>query len=237
MTTTPHSLSEPRVVGPARVPLTADEPRTLVEVFERIAAVHKRPDTLNYKKHGHWISISSSEMLERVHRIAAGLYELGVRRGDRVALLSESRAEWTLMDAGCLFAGAIDVPIYATLTPQQVLYILKDSGARVLVLSNHLHFLRIKEVLLDCPTVTNLIFFDAEGLQENEGIALSELEQRGQKLTGEQPRLIKDLSQEARPEELATIIYTSGTTGEPKGVMLTNSNIVSNLIDSACHFS
>ena len=237
MTTIPQSLTEPHVAGPARIPLTDDEPTTLVEVFERIAAVHKRPDTLNYKKDGRWISISSSEMLERAHRLAAGLYQLGVRRGDRVALLSESRAEWTLMDAGCLFAGAIDVPIYPTLMPHQVRYILKDSGSRVLVLSNHEHFLRIKEVLSDCPTVTHLVFFDAEGVQQDEGIALSELEQRGQKLTEEQPRLIKDLSQEARPEELATIIYTSGTTGEPKGVMLTNSNIVSNLIDSACHFS
>ena len=113
-----------------RVPLHEGEPTTLVEVFEHVARVHPRPDTLNYKHEGRWISISAAEMLERVRSIAAGLYSLGVRRGDRVAILSESRPEWVLTDAGCMFATAIDVPIYPTLTPPQVRYILQDSGAR-----------------------------------------------------------------------------------------------------------
>jgi long-chain acyl-CoA synthetase len=105
-----------------RVPqrIEPDEPVTLVDVFNRVARKHKRSDTLNYKSDGRWVSISSDEMLQRVKHIAAGLHAIGADRGDRVALLSESRVEWTLTDAGSIFAGTIDVPIYPTLTPAQV---------------------------------------------------------------------------------------------------------------------
>ncbi len=118
-----------------RVPLSPGEPTTLVEVFEHAVRTHNRPDAVNYKRGDRWVPISSDELLRRIKNVASGLHSLGVRAGDRVALLSESRPEWTLSDAGCLFAGAIDVPIYPTLTPTQVRYILKDSGARVLIVS------------------------------------------------------------------------------------------------------
>src|SRR2546427_545118 len=84
-----------------------------------------------------------AEILIGARRIAAGLYAFGVRPGDRVALLSESRVEWTLTDAGCQFAGAIDVPIYPTLTPAQVRYILNDSGARVLIIADQEKFIQL----------------------------------------------------------------------------------------------
>jgi len=217
--------------------MTSAHPTTLIEAFERIARDHKRSDTLNYKRDGRWIPISSDEMLARIRRIAAGLYSLGVRPGDRVALLSDSRPEWTLTDAGCLFAGAIDVPIYPTLTAPQVRYILKDSGSRILVVSNHQKFLQVKEILGDCPSVEQVVFFDSADVNPSEGITLAELEQRGQTLEAEQPLLIDDLTHRATPDQLATIIYTSGTTGEPKGVMLTHSNLVSNLIDGSGNLS
>src|SRR6185295_19056058 len=120
--------------APVRVRQTPDEPVTLVDVFEFVERRYKRPDTLNYKKGDAWVSISSDEMMARARHIAGGLYSIGVRPGDRVALLAESRPEWTLTDAGCIFLGAVDVPIYPTLTAPQVRYILNDSGARVLVL-------------------------------------------------------------------------------------------------------
>ena len=113
--------SQARVIKAAAT--MADEPTTLTEVFEYVARVHARPDTLNYKHDGRWNPISSADVLQRARWIAAGLYSLGIRRGERVAILSESRPEWTLTDAGCIFLGAIDVPIYPTLTPAQVQYI------------------------------------------------------------------------------------------------------------------
>lgn len=218
-------------------PLLQDEPTTLVEVFEYVARVHQRPDTLNFKRDGHWVSISSDEMLSRVRRIAAGLYSLGVRSGDRVAILSESRPEWTLTDAGCMFASAIDVPIYPTLTPPQVRYILRDSGARVLLVQNEEKFLPLHEVLVECPAIEHVVFFEKPPGEGTRGISLAELEARGQKIESAQPDLINNAVSLIKPDDLATIIYTSGTTGEPKGVMLTHSNLVSNLIDSSGHLS
>ncbi len=226
---------EIKAAAPKRVPLSADEPTTLVEVFEYVARVHQRPDTIHYKRDGQWMPISSDEVLTRARHIANGLHALGVRSGDRVAILSESRPEWTLADAGCMFAAAIDVPIYPTLTPPQVRYILKDSGARVLVLANEEKFRQIREVLAECPALEHLVFFEAASVDSASSISLAELEQRGRELESQQPDLINNIAHAIKPDDLATIIYTSGTTGEPKGVMLSHANLVSNLVDSSGH--
>jgi long-chain acyl-CoA synthetase len=220
-----------------RIPLHEGEPRTLVEVFEHVARGHPRADTLNYKKDGRWVSISSDEMLKRVHSIAAGLYSLGVRSGDRVAILSESRPEWTLMDAACLFATAIDVPIYPTLTAPQVRYILNDSGARVLVIQDEEKFLHVREAIAGCESIEQIVFFEKPSTGEPPGMSLAELEARGRTFEETESNLIENAAHLIKPDDLATIIYTSGTTGEPKGVMLTHENLVSNLIDSSSHLS
>jgi long-chain acyl-CoA synthetase len=216
-------------------PSAVDEPATLIDVFTRAARAHNRPDALNYKSGGRWISVSSDEMLARVNHIAAGLYAIGIRHGDRVALLSDSRVEWTLTDAGCLFAGAVDVPIYPTLTAPQVRYILQDSAATALFLANGEKFNELKEILAECPQLEHLVFFDAEGITSADGLTLAQLEEKGRELEQRDPGLVDRLVSETTPDDLATIIYTSGTTGEPKGVMLTHANLVSNLIDSSGH--
>jgi long-chain acyl-CoA synthetase len=220
-----------------RVPSSADEPKTLVDVFKKLVRTHNRSDALNFKCDGSWQSLSSDEMLARIKRIAAGLYSIGVRHGDRVAILSESRVEWTLADAGCIFAAAIDVPIYPTLTPAQVQYILNDSGARVLILAKHEKFVELKDVLPQCPQVEQIVFFEPDSVTRDDGVTLAELEERGLQLQLNQPELNNELERQATPEDLATIIYTSGTTGEPKGVMLAHANLVSNLIDCSGHLS
>ena len=223
--------------SPQRVPLAPDEPRTLPEIFERAARVHRKPDTLNFKRGGAWVSISADEFINRARSVALGLHALGIRRGDRVALLSESRPEWTITDAGCQLAGAIDVPIYPTQAPAQAAYILNDSGARVLFVSHREAFERIADVLGECPGLEHVVFFDPEGAAECGASALEELTARGRELLAGQPGLVEELSRAVQSEDLATIIYTSGTTGEPKGVMLTQSNLVTNLIDSSGHLA
>ncbi|MBC7911666.1 MAG: long-chain fatty acid--CoA ligase [Pyrinomonadaceae bacterium] len=220
-----------------RVLLNEGEPTTLVEMFEHTAQKHQKPDALNYKQDGAWHAISSEEMVLRARHIALGLYALGVRRGDRVALLSANCPEWTLTDAGSQFAGVIDVPIYTTQSPAQVCYILKDSGAQVFFIQNRAALERIREAIKDCAEIKQFIFFDKEGIEDANALSLAELEARGRKLSEEQPQLAEELKRAVRPDDLATIIYTSGTTGEPKGVMLTQSNLVSNLIDSSGHLS
>jgi long-chain acyl-CoA synthetase len=222
---------------PVRRPLAPGEPATLVDVFTSVEREHKRPDTLNYKSDGRWVPISSDEMLARAKNIAAGLHAVGIRRGDRIALLSESRVEWTLTDAGCIFVGAIDVPIYPTLTPPQVRYILKDSGASALFIEDREKFDELKEILAECPQVKQIVYFDPAGMTSAEGLSLAELENLGREFQQQNPNLLDQLAQEITPDDLATIIYTSGTTGEPKGVMLTHSNVVTNLVDSSGHLS
>ena len=222
---------------PVRRPMAAGEPATLVDVFTRVVRDHNRSDALNYKRDGRWVPVSSDEMLAQANNIAAGLHAIGIRRGDRVALLSESRVEWTLTDAGCIFGGVIDVPIYPTLTPPQVRYILNDSGASALVIEGREKFDELKDILGECPEIKQIIYFDPAGMTSAEGLSLKELEDLGREFQQQNPRLLDELAHEIAPDDLATIIYTSGTTGEPKGVMLTHSNLVTNLIDSSGHLS
>ena len=212
------------------------EPTTLVELFEHVERAHPRSDTLNYKRDGQWISISAKDILSRVRSLAAGLYSLGVTRGDRVAILSESRPEWTLIDGACLFAGAIDVPIYPTLSPPQVKYILQDSGARVLALQNEQQLLRLREVIEDCHSIEHVVIMEGR-TTDTSILQFVQLEERGRSLGAKEVELLDRWAQQTLPDDLATIIYTSGTTGEPKGVMLTHANIVSNLIDTSSHLA
>ncbi|MGA9996863.1 MAG: long-chain fatty acid--CoA ligase [Pyrinomonadaceae bacterium] len=220
-----------------RAPLHEGEPATLVEVFEHIAREHRRPDTLNYKRDGAWRHISSDEMLKRARWVALGLYALGLRRGERAAILSENCPEWTLTDAGCQFACVVDVPVYPTLMPPQVSYILRDSGARVLFIQNRARYEQLKDALKECAALEHVVFLHESEAGSEDAMTLLQLEARGRELAKQQPQLSQKLAGQVQAEDLATIIYTSGTTGEPKGVMLTHSNLVSNLIDSSGHLS
>jgi len=221
----------------SRIPLYADEPKTLAELFLHAAKKHNRADALNYKSGGEWIAISSDEMISRAENIALGLYSLGLRKGEKVALLAANSPEWTLTDAGCQLAGFVDVPIYTTLAPNSVEYIIKDSGTQIFFLQNNDCLERVKENLDNCPTLKKIIFFDATDVKTENTISLDELEKTGAQLKIEQPDLIKELSNAIEPNDVATLIYTSGTTGEPKGVMLTHTNIVSNALDAGAEFS
>jgi len=219
---------------PQRIPLTADEPTTLPEMYERVVRDYPKTDTLNYKRDGAWQSVSAAEMVRRAKEIAAGLHSLGVRKGDRVAIVSESCVEWVLADQGCLFAGAVTVPIYPTLTPPQVHYILEDCAPKVLFVATREKFNEIREAAQSCASISDTVLFRPDASPESTLLTLAELEQRGRTLATSEVAVIEEGGQ-AHPDDLATIIYTSGTTGEPKGVMLSHANMVSNLIDSSNH--
>ena len=219
---------------PTRIPLSADEPATLPEVYERVLRDYPKPDTLNYKHDGAWHSISAADMLRRAKAIAKGLHSRGVRHGDRVAIISESCIEWVLADQGCLFAGAVTVPIYPTLTPPQVQYILEDCAPKVLFVESGEKFDEICGVAQSCKSISDTVLFRGASLAGAKLLTLAELEDRGYELAITEAQVTDGLVH-AGPDDLATIIYTSGTTGEPKGVMLSHANMVSNLIDSSNH--
>jgi long-chain acyl-CoA synthetase len=175
-------------------------------------------------------------MVERAEHIALGLYSLGMRKGDRAAILAPNSPEWTLADAGCQFAGVIDVPIYTTLSADAVKYILDDSAARVLFLKDLEEYERLAPVLESCKHLEHVVLFDEGGTGPNT-LSLDHLENAGSSLNEQQPDLIDELRSEVHPHDVATLIYTSGTTGEPKGVMLTHANLISNVLDASEKFS
>ncbi|HKP68849.1 MAG TPA: long-chain fatty acid--CoA ligase [Pyrinomonadaceae bacterium] len=213
-------------------PLFPDEPLTLPELFVKAVSEHKLADALNSKLNDKWTAISSVEMLERIELIAFGLCKLGMRPGDKAALLAVNSPAWTLSDAGCQFAGVVDVPIYTTLAPDSVRYIINDSAARIFFIESRAAYERISDAISDCGTIETFIFFDANGDLPENAISLSDLEHLGAELRSQQPDLLSSIAGQIKPGDIATLIYTSGTTGEPKGVMLTHTNILSNVIDA-----
>ncbi len=206
---------------------------TLPELFVRSAAEFDLPDALNYKSDGEWKTISSAEIIERAENIALGLYSLGLRKGDRVAILAPNSPDWTLADAGCQFAGVIDVPIYTTLAPESVRYIIDDSQSRVLFLQGQEAYERLIPALKDCKSIEKFILFDEEESANDRVISLQQLESTGAELKTENPVLSEELRDAVKSNDIATLIYTSGTTGEPKGVMLSHRNLISNAIDAS----
>ena len=206
-------------------------PGTLNQLFFDAVSKFNRPDALQVKLGGSYKPISHSEVADRVRHAARGLSSLGVRRGDRVAILSENRPEWAIADFACLTGGMTDVPIYPTIPPDQIAYILKDSGAVAIFVSNKEQAEKIRQIRDGIPTLKSIIGFDEiPGLTN---MSIAELEKRGAQ--GESKISIAAYREDAlltKPDDLATIIYTSGTTGEPKGVMLTHDNIYSNVAAS-----
>lgn len=213
--------------------ISSGEPTTLAELFLLSAEKFDRSDALNYRLDGVWRPISSNEMVERAENIALGLYAIGLRKGDRAAILAANSPEWTLSDAGCQFAGVVDVPIYTTLAPDAVAYIINDSGTRVFFLQNKETYDRIEQILSNCKSIETLVFYDIEGVTAENAISLADLEAKGMQLDSDRPELISELVNASLPGDIATLIYTSGTTGEPKGVMLSHANLISNVIDAA----
>jgi long-chain acyl-CoA synthetase len=238
MTETNFEVStDRRIMGRGEQPRSDDVPRTLSELFIGAAAKYNLPNALNYKRDGDWNKISSSEMVGRIRSIAAGLYSIGLRKGDRAAILASNSPEWTLTDAGCQFAGVVDVPIYTTLSPNAVSYILDDSGSKVLFLENAESFGRIKDFLPAAGFIHHVVLFERTDTPLPQTISLGELEDRGEQLLKADPGLVDRLAAAVEADDVATLIYTSGTTGEPKGVMLSHSNIISNVIDAAERYS
>ncbi len=172
-----------------------------------------------------WKPITSDELYGRVRSLAAALQSWGVTKGDRIALLSENRWEWPVCDFAALALGAVDVPLYATLTPEQVGYMLRDSGAKVAVVSTREQYEKVRAAG-DTSMLEHVVVMDSGDYEA--ATSLRELLAGATDLEAKDPEFDAMLRSVA-PDDLATIIYTSGTTGESKGVMLTHGNLASNI--------
>ena len=189
---------------------------------------HQRPDRMMVKRDGVWAKISTAEIETTVRRLSLGFQALGLRPGDRVAILSENRPEWVLADFATLCAGGVTVPIYTSLLPDQVRFLLEDSGAKIVVCSDLEMWRKVETVRASLPALERVILIENDPPAGTH--AFSDVVERGRRVDEEEPGRFEATAGAVRPGDLASIIYTSGTTGLPKGVMLSHANFTSNVL-------
>ncbi|MEA2559689.1 MAG: long-chain acyl-CoA synthetase [Acidobacteriota bacterium] len=200
---------------------------TLSELFLK-AASYNKPECLLYKVGGKYQPVSTAELVDRVRRLAKALEELGVQPGDRIALMAENGPHWPTVDFAGLCIGAVVVPIYPTLLPDQSSYIAKNCGAKIVVAETTNHLDGFLAHASDLTDVQQFVLVKGESADPRV-VSLDSLLARG---AGNDPARFEEKARAVKPDDLATFIYTSGTTGTPKGVMLTHRNIASNVVSA-----
>ncbi len=203
-------------------------PHFCFEAFRR----YNKSDALAFKVENVWNYLNGQEIIERVKRIAFGLAAMGVKAGDRVAIISENRPEWSFVDLAILSLRAVNVPIYTTQAVEQIRFILENSGAKMLFVSGKKLWKHAENAIQSVERIERIVFFDADGKPEGNSriTTLAEIEIEGDAHAKVDSDVFDNALAEIRTDDLATIIYTSGTTGEPKGVMLSHENFVSNIL-------
>lgn len=190
---------------------------------------------MKYKSAGQFTGIRYSEFREITENFALGLATLNVKREDRVSIISENRPEWVYADMALLCLGAIDVPLYPSLTADSVEFILNNSESTGIIVSNKFQLNKVLKIKANCKTLKFIILLNEKdvipGLQDL--YTFREILERGIVFKQNNPFYLKENIKASKEDDLCTIIYTSGTTGIPKGVMLTHKNIVSNVLGAS----
>jgi len=215
--------------------MTASTPiHTINDLFFRVAGAGNPRAILFQQENGQWQGISSDQIYQRVRALARVFQGWGAVKGDRIALIAENRWEWAVTDFATLAIGAVDVPIYPTLTGEQIGILLQDAGCRIAIVSTRQQYDKLNAVRIQTP-LQHIVLMDA-GAPEG-AIAFSSLIAGADALGSQRDSEFDALARSVEPADLATLIYTSGTTGEPKGVMLTHGNIATNQNYAAYEFS
>jgi long-chain acyl-CoA synthetase len=184
-----------------------------------------------YKKDGNWISVSFEEAVRTAEKVAAGFASLGIKKGDRIALISGNRLEWALTDYATLSLGALLVPIYPSLLAEQIQYMINDSGANILVASDELQTGKIQKIIGSLKNVNNFFVMDTTGTLDEPWKSYAALQKLGEDYLRNDPDYVTKQIKTVSLTDWASIIYTSGTTGEPKGAILTHLNFLTNIED------
>jgi long-chain acyl-CoA synthetase len=199
---------------------------TINDLFRRVAAAANPRAILWQDEFGQWQPISSDQIYQRVRALAQAFLGWGAQKGDRIALIGENRWEWAVTDFAALAIGAVDVPIYPTLTGEQEAALLHDAGCRIAVVSTRQQFDKLNAVR-DQTQLERILIMDSAVVPEG-AISFGEVLAGADALGSKRDPIFDALVRSVEPKDLATLIYTSGTTGEPKGVPLTHGNMAAN---------
>lgn len=202
----------------------------LFQIITRDFGRGKERPVLKYKANDQWFGIKYDEVYRDTENFALGLAALGVKRGDRIAIIAENRPEWVYADMGVLGLGGVDVPLYPISTSDTIEFILNNSESVGIVVSNKFHLNKVLKIRNNCKHLKFIIVMNNDDkVSEKEIFSFSEVQSKGMEFKKDHHKYFEDSCRFCQENELCTIIYTSGTTGEPKGVMLTHKNIVSNI--------
>lgn len=200
------------------------EPTRLFDLLPRYTKMYNKPNMLSYKVNDNWKSFSADEVLSQANWISYAFFEMGLKKGDKVSIISPNRPEWIIANFGIMQAGGINVPIYPTISNADLTYILNDASVKYVFVDGADLYNKVNEIKAKVPSLIDIITFD-----ETPGCTtLESLYYKGKSCNNQQQ--IEDIKASIDTFDLATIIYTSGTTGNPKGVMISHNNLLSNAI-------
>jgi long-chain acyl-CoA synthetase len=195
----------------------------LFDILQKQKSEFPVPDALAAKENGRWRKYSTEEFIEKSNLVSFGLLSLGLKKDDKVAIISNNRPEWNIMDMGMLQVGVVNVPIYPTLSESEFQFILNDSEAKLIFVSDENLFKKISSIKTQVPSLKEIYAFnDVTGAKH-----WTEILKAGE--TNKNEKQLEEIKQTIVADNIATLIYTSGTTGNPKGVMLTHDNLLSNV--------
>ncbi len=204
---------------------------SLPRVFLRCASHYHTKVALTEKQNGRYQGITYAQLVDQTKAFASALIDVGVDLHDRVAIFLKNSPAWVISDFGTMFAGGATVPIYETLVPSAIRHILKDSGAVGIVVEDKAQFEKIKEIWPDLPSLKFVVLRKPEGmtLKKDKILSFEDFLKKGQEANKKNPSAVNKRLDELKRDDIASIVYTSGTTGDPKGVMLTHRNFLSNV--------
>ncbi len=203
------------------------------DLLDRYKENFQKDDALCFKHNGSWIKYSSQEYIDYSCNFCYGLYELGYRKGDKIVTVANSRPEWNFIDIGMSMLGIIHVPVFTSLNTSEYEYILLNSGAKMIIISDTRLYKFVSPAFKSLGFSASIYAFDEVKGAGN----WLEIVKKGRSCSETTKKEVEAVKEQIKPEDFSTLIYTSGTTGKPKGVMLSHRNLVSNFISAAGVFN